>query len=123
VVETDRERIEQFLEKTRQAVLTNDLQQVLPTIARDSLALQSKAKRYLGQFTVSQIKITKGPHITMHRNSTELSSDLDFVVKFELDRGAGPMPHRNTAIVRIVAHLMEIPEGWRWTEAQLESYP
>ena len=122
VVETDRERIEQFLEKTRQAVLTNDLQQVLPTIAPYSPALQSKAERYLGQFTVLKIKITEGPRITMHHGSTAISSSLDFIARFELDRRAGPIVHR-TVLVRIAARLKETPEGWRWTEAQLEPYP
>ncbi|MEC7696882.1 MAG: hypothetical protein VYA11_07280, partial [Planctomycetota bacterium] len=61
IVETENERVEKAIEKTRQAILTNDLQQVLQTIAPESGKLQSIADRYLKQFTVRAIKITEGP--------------------------------------------------------------
>ena len=116
VVETEQERIEQTIEQTRQAVLTNELEKVFRTIAPESRNLQSKAKRYFGQFFVRDIKITDGPHITLLTKTNPPSASVTLKARFDLKPKQGTLAYGG-GLVRVEGHLRQAETDWQWTEA------
>jgi hypothetical protein len=116
VVETEQERIEQTVEQTRQAVLTNQLEQVFRTIAPESLDLQSKAKRYLGQFFVRDIKITDGPHVSLFTKTSPPSASVTLKARFDLEPKKGTLAY-GSGLVRVEGRLRKVQTDWQWTEA------
>jgi hypothetical protein len=120
VVETERERIEQAIEQTRQAVLTNKLEEVFRTIAPESRSLQSKAKRYLGQFFVRDIKITDGPHITVFTKTSPPAASVTIKARFDLEPKQGTLAY-GSGFVRVKGRLIKGKTDWQWTEATFSS--
>ena len=120
IVETENERVEKAIEKTRQAILTNDLQQVLQTIAPESGKLQSIADRYLAQFTVRAIKITEGPELTFFTNTDPSSVAVVLNARFDFDPSKG-MPAYRGGVVRVVGRLRRFSTDWKWTEAEFSN--
>ena len=120
VVETEKERVEEAIEKTRQAVLTNDLQQVLQTIGPESRRLQSMANHYLARFTVQDIKITDGPQLRFFQNAVPPSVDVTLNARFDFDPMKGTLAYRG-GVIRVDGELRLFSNGWRWTDAEFSN--
>ncbi len=120
LVETEKERVEKAIEKTRQAILTNDLQQVLRTIDPDSRKLQSMADRYLSRFAVRSIKITEGPHLRFFTKTVPPYATVTLNARFDFDPSKGALAYRG-GVVRVDAELRQFSGGWKWTDAKFSS--
>ena len=120
VVETEKERVEKAIEKTRQAILTNDLQRVLQTIGPESRRLQSMADRYLARFTVRAIKITEGPQLRFLQNAVPPSVAVTLNARFDFDPSKGTLAYRG-GVVRVEGKLRQFSSGWKWTDAEFSN--
>ena len=118
IVETDRERVAEVVDQTRQAALTNEPDQVFLWIASDALPLRSEVARDLAQFQIRAIKITDGPHITLHRHTAPPVADVKLTARIDL-KGKAATLSRSSILLRAEARARRTPEGWRWTEARL----
>ena len=109
VVETEKERVEEAIEKTRQAVLTNE-----------SRRLQSMANHYLARFTVQDIKITDGPQLRFLQNAVPPSVDVTLNARFDFDPRKGTLAYRG-GVIRVDGELRLFSNGWRWTDAEFSN--
>ena len=115
-VETEREQLARVVEQTRQAVLTNDREQIFLWIDPDSSILRKEVAGYLAQYELKAIKITNGPEITVH-HTDPMVADVRVTARIDLAGKATTIAY-TSVLLRVEARAAQTSAGWRWTEAR-----
>lgn len=121
LVVTERERVEEVVDRMRLAVLANDSQRARELIAPEANILRKQSARLFDMLEVSELKITDGPHIVVNEFTAPPSATVDLIVRVAGRPKSGTVAHEQ-ALLRIDARAERGPEGcWRLVAAEHSS--
>jgi len=117
IVVTERERVEQTIDRMVGAFLADDAAGVNKLIFPQSTQLSGKATRVMSFAKLRELVITDGPHITINELTSPPTAHVDLVIRASGEAKSGMSLYDNY-VTRIDAQLLREDDQWLFVEAE-----